>query len=245
MTSVLPSITFLRSSDIAQSGLARPHNRSLCLLWRRYPAWIGHYRRDVKGGPITVRSYRSYTFMALAPGRQKINLAAQASPWAYCGLFHHPAVARVGISADEPQRYDRTRSLNSSARGVCVAWHPCPPAFPVRGHPPGPQEASVTRQVSTVNERGAAVWAGLDLHRVSDNFWASNGYAYIAAVYCRGPGQFGAFAPPVGPVDTYDLIMTLSLPRNDVQRGGRDVGPCCRTEPTSDGRTRRERTELD
>lgn len=157
-TSDLPSITFLRSSDIAQSGLARPHNRSLCLLWRRHPAWIGHHRRDVKGGPITVRSHRSYTFYGPGPWKgRKINLAAQASPWAHCGLFHHPGVARVGISADGTSTIRPHTSLNSSARGVCVAWHPCPPAFPVRGHPQRPQEASVTRQVSTVNERAAAV----------------------------------------------------------------------------------------
>lgn len=126
-TSDLPSVSFLRSSDIAQSGLARPHNRSLCLLWRRHPAWIGHHRRDVKGGPITVRSHRCCTFMALAPGGKKINLAAQACPWAHCELFHHPS---VGISADGRRRYDRTRASTRRPEGSVS------PGIPARQHSP-------------------------------------------------------------------------------------------------------------
>lgn len=142
----LPSISFLRGSDIAQYGLLRPHNGSLCCLWRRHPAWIGHHRWDAKGGPITVRSHRCYTFMALTPGRKGLHLATQASPWAHCELFHHPS---VGIPADRTSAIQPAHEPQLVGPKVLVSPRiPAPQSFPRSRPPHGPQEAPVTRHVS-------------------------------------------------------------------------------------------------
>lgn len=60
----LPSISFLRGNDIAQSGLARPHDRSLLLPSETSPCLDWAPPSGCRGGPITVRSHRCYTCMA-------------------------------------------------------------------------------------------------------------------------------------------------------------------------------------
>lgn len=128
-------------------------NGSLCCLWRRHPAWIGHHRGDTKGGPITVRSHHCYALVAPAPGRKGLYLATQASPWAHCELFHHPS---VDISADGRQRYNRNEPQLVGPKVLCrlASLPPCLSPFAATPRSAG-SSSHATR--FTVNERAAAV----------------------------------------------------------------------------------------
>lgn len=122
-------------------------------------------------------------------------LATQASPRLQRGRLANCFITRESVfqlmdvsdtTAHEPQLV--------GPRGLCrLAPLPCQPSPFVATPRPAGSSSHATR--FTVNERAAAVQAGLDLHKVSDNFVACNGYACVAAVGCWGPGRFVSFAP--------------------------------------------------
>jgi hypothetical protein len=153
----LPSISFLRGSDIAQSAPVSPHIKGggLCCFWRRHSAWIGHHCGMSEAAQSPCGLIAATLFLALAPGRERSNSRSKHLLGSRGELFHH---LDVHISADVPQRYNRTRASTSSARRVCgTAGSPLPARLPRSRPSSSPQEAPVTRHVSLSTNAQRAV----------------------------------------------------------------------------------------
>lgn len=122
----LPSISFLRGSDIAQSGLLCPPSglsgRPLLRL-QTSPCldWASPWGCQQQPNHRAVSSLLHLN--GPGPWTAERQLATQASPWARCELFHRPGGR---CSADGTSTIRPHTSLNSSARGVCVASPPLP-----------------------------------------------------------------------------------------------------------------------